>query len=67
LAVKGGPELALVRGFGLKKKPRQLRDYPAYTPADLNRGWHEEWFYIRNPEQLRFPAFMGARPMKKKS
>jgi hypothetical protein len=32
----------------------------------LNRGWHEEWFYIKNPEQLWFPAFTGAHPVKKK-
>jgi hypothetical protein len=31
LTVKGDPELAPVRGFGLQKKPRPSGDYPTYT------------------------------------
>jgi hypothetical protein len=58
---------APVGGFGLQKRSRSLGDYPAYTPADLNRGWHEEWFYIRNPVEAPFSAFMGARPLKQNS
>ena len=41
--------------------------YPAYTPCDSNRGWHGEWFYIRNPAGASFPAFTGERPVKQKS
>ena len=35
-----------------------------YTPCDSNRGWHGEWFYIRNPAAVPFPAFTGGRPEK---
>ena len=41
--------------------------YPAYSPCDSNRGWHGEWFYIRNPTEALFPAFTGGRPEKQKS
>ena len=41
--------------------------YPAYSPYDSNRGWHGEWFYIRNPAEAPFPAFTGGRPEKQKS
>jgi hypothetical protein len=60
--VKGDLGLSLVGSFGLQKKPRKLGDYPAYTPVDLNRGWHEEWFYIRNPAEAPFQVFMGCAP-----
>jgi hypothetical protein len=39
----------------------------AYTHADLNRGWHEECFYIRNPAGAPFSTFTGARPVKQNS
>jgi len=38
-----------------------------YTPCDSNRGWHGEWFYIRNPAEAPFLAFTGGRPEKQKS
>ena len=41
--------------------------YPAYLPCDSNRGWHGEWFYIRNPAAAPFPAFTGRRPEKQDS
>ena len=41
--------------------------YPTYTPYDSNRGWHGEWFYIRNPTEAPFPVFTGGRPEKQKS
>jgi hypothetical protein len=50
LTVKRDPLPAAVEGFGLQKRPRPVGDYPAYTPADSNWGWHEYWFYIRNLE-----------------
>ena len=60
-------EIALVRGFALQRKPRAGGSYPAYSPCDSNRGWHGEWFYIRNPAGASFPAFTGGRPVKQKS
>ena len=36
---------------------------------DNNRGWHDEWFYIRNPssrEQV-FPVFIRNAPEKQDS
>jgi hypothetical protein len=65
LTVKGDQELAPVGGFGLQKKPRPSGDYPAYTPADSNRGWHEEWFYIRNLAETPFSAFTGAPSLRR--
>ena len=38
-----------------------------YIPCDSNRGWHGEWFYIRNPAEVSFPAFTGGRPEKQDS
>jgi len=40
---------------------------PAYIPYDSNRGWHVEWFYIRNPVEAPCPAFTGGRPKKQDS
>ena len=36
--------------------------YPGYLPYDSNRGWHGEWFYIRNPVEAPFPPFTRRRP-----
>ena len=38
-----------------------------YTPYDSNRGWHGEWFYIRNPAEAPFPPFTGGWPKKLES
>ena len=53
--------IALVGGFALQKKPSSPGAYPAYSPCDSNRGWHGEWFYIRNPAEVPFPPFIGRR------
>ena len=53
-----------VGGFALQKKPRALGSYPVYTPCDSNRGWHGEWFYIRNPTEAPFPPFTGRRQVR---
>ena len=60
-------EIAPVGGFTLQRKPRAGGSYPAYTPCDSNRGWHGEWFYIRNPAGAPFLAFTDGRPVKQKS
>ena len=60
-------EIALVGGFALQRKPSAGGSYPAYAPCDSNRGWHGEWFYIRNLVQAPFLAFTGGRPVKQKS
>ena len=52
--------IASVGGFALQKK--LSGSYPAYTPCDSNRGWHGEWFYIRNSVEAIFPSFTGRRP-----
>jgi hypothetical protein len=67
LTVNGDPELMPVEGFGLQKRHCASGDYPACTPTDSNWGRHEEWFYIRNPVEMLFPAFTGACPVKKNS
>jgi len=38
-----------------------------YTPYDSNRGWHEEWFYIKNPVEASFSSFTGRRPKRRDS
>ena len=57
-------EIAPVGGFALQRKPRSGGSYPTYSPSDSNRGWHGEWFYIRNPAGALFLAFTGKRPVK---
>ena len=54
-------------GFALQRKPSAGGSYPAYTPCSSNRGWHGEWFYIRNPVAALFPVFTGGRPEKQDS
>ena len=54
-------------GFALHRKPSTGGSYPAYIPCDSNRGWHGEWFYIRNPAKAPFSAFTGGRPEKQDS
>ena len=56
-----------VDGFALQKKPSSSGSYPVYTPCDSNRGWHGEWFYIRNPMEAPFPSFTGRRPERRES
>ena len=55
------PRTAPVGGFALQKKPKTSTFYPAYSPYDSNRGWHGEWFYIRNPAEAPFPLFTRRR------
>ena len=57
-----------VGGFGLQQKPGKA-SYPWYTPVDNNRGWHDEWFYIRNPSgrEEAFPVFTRSAPEKRES
>ena len=64
LLVGNPPEVSLVGGFALQRKPSAGGSYPTYIPCDSNRGWHGEWFYIRNPAEAPFPAFTGGRPEK---
>ena len=54
-------------GFMLQKKPSALGSYLVYTPYDSNRGWHGEWFYIRNPVEASFPPFTARRLEKQES
>ena len=56
-----------VGGFALQRKPSVGDSYPTYSPCDSNRGWHGEWFYIRNPAEALFPTFTGGRTEKQKS
>jgi len=51
----------------LQKKPRPSGSYPANSPYDSNRGWHREWFYIRNPVEAPFPSFTGRRLERRES
>jgi len=57
-----------VGGFGLQQRPGKT-SYPRYIPVDSNRGWHDEWFYIRNPSRREeaFPAFTRSAPEKQDS
>ena len=60
---EGKPHMiAPVGGFTLQNKPSASGSYPVYTPYDSNRGWHGEWFYIRNPVEAPFPPFIDTRP-----
>ena len=59
--------IAPVGGFTLQKKPSVSGLYPAYTPYDSNRGWHGEWFYIRNLAEAPFLPFTGRRPERQES
>ena len=56
-----------VGGVVLQKKPSASGSYPAYTPCDSNRGWHGEWFYIRNPAEVPFLPFTGRRLERQES
>ena len=38
-----------------------------YIPYNSNRGWHGEWFYIRNPGEVPFLAFTGERLERRES
>ena len=59
--------IAPVGGSTLQKKPSAAGSYPMYTAYDSNRGWHGEWFYIRNPVEAPFLPFTGGRPEKLES
>ena len=61
------PEVTLVGGFALQRKPSVGGSYPTYIPYNSNWGWHGEWFYIRNPAEAPFPAFNDGRPEKQDS
>ena len=41
--------------------------YPTYIPYDSNRGWHGEWFYIRNLMEAPFSEFTDGRPERRES
>ena len=61
------PRTAPVGGFALQKRLKPLVPYPMYSPSDSNRGWHGEWFYIKNPVEAPFPTFTGERLEKRES
>ena len=67
LTVGDPAEVAPVGGFTLQRKLGMGDLYPAYLRCDSNRGWHGEWFYIRNPAVAPFPVFTGGRPEKQDS
>ena len=61
----GNPlEATPMGGFALQRKPSAGGSYPTYIPYDSNRGWHGEWFYIRNSVEASFLAFIDGRPKK---
>ena len=61
------PRTALVGGFALQKKQRPSSSYRTYSPYDSNRGWHGEWFYIRNLAEVPFPSFTRRRLERQES
>ena len=61
------PRTTPVGGFALQKKQKPSTSYPVYSPYDSNRGWHGEWFYIRNPAEAPFPPFTERRPERRES
>ena len=61
------PRTTPVGGFALQKRPKPSVPYPVYSPSDSNRGWHGEWFYIRNPVEALFPMFTEGRLEKRES
>ena len=65
--VGSSTEIAPMRGFALSRKLSAGGLYPTYLPYDSNRGWHGEWFYIRNLAEALFPAFTRGRPEKQDS
>ena len=65
--VGSSTEIAPMRGFALSRKLSAGGLYPTYLPYDSNRGWHGEWFYIRNLAEAPFPAFTSGRPEKQDS
>ena len=67
MTVGNSAETAPVAGFTLQRKLSAGGVYPVYSPCDSNWGWHGEWFYIRNPVEAPFLAFIGGRLAKKKS
>jgi len=54
LTVGDSAEITPVGGFALQRKLGMGDLYPGYLPCDSNRGWHGEWFYIRNPVAAPF-------------
>ena len=65
---EGKPHMiAPVGGFTLQNKPSASGSYPVYTPYDSNRGWHGEWFYIKNPVEVPFLPFTGGRLKRQES
>ena len=67
LTVGNPAEITPVGGFALQRKSSSGGSYPAYIPCDSNRGWHGEWFYIRNPVEASFPVFTSERLEKQDS
>jgi len=67
LMVGSSTEIAPMRGFALSRKLSAGGLYPTYLPYDSNRGWHGEWFYIRNLAEAPFLAFTGETSEKQES
>ncbi|RLN12923.1 hypothetical protein C2845_PM09G12570 [Panicum miliaceum] len=51
----------------VSRRPFHDDVYPEYTPTESNKGWHGDWFYIRNPSEAPFPEFHGGRPVRELS
>ena len=48
-------------GLCLVEEAEAIGFLPHVLPLNSNRGWHGEWFYIRNPMKASFSPFTGRR------
>ena len=61
------PRTAPVGGFTLQKKSKPSAPTLRTPPMTPIGGWHDLWFYIRNPVEAPFLSFTKRRPERRGS
>ncbi|RLN07939.1 hypothetical protein C2845_PM11G04950 [Panicum miliaceum] len=64
LAGEGGGAYCVDRRFRASEEASPCRCLPGVHPLESNKGWHGDWFYIKNLTEASFPKFKGKRPAK---
>ena len=44
---------------GIQLRNNQVGEYPSMRLSTSNKGWHSQWFYLKNNATAPLPEFTG--------
>ena len=45
--------------IGIQLQSNQVGEYPSMRLSTSNKGWHSQWFYLKNDTTAPLPEFTG--------